>query len=170
MLEKLKEIQETGLAALADISDEETLNQWKTSYLGRNSAIMDIFKNMGSLPKEQRGAVGRAANQVKTALETAYDQKTQHLFSLYDQVRHIRDKKIGGSELAVIYDQVKEEYAEEWLLRLELLEQVQESNQYFELKSELQRELTNLQDNSAEQRQLIASGLELISNEKVNSA
>ena len=77
MLDKLNEIQETGLAALAATSDEEGLNQWKINYLGRNSAIMDVFKNMGSLPKEQRGAVGRAANQVKTALETAYDQKTQ---------------------------------------------------------------------------------------------
>ena len=77
MLDQLNEIQETGLAALAVISDEEALNQWKISYLGRNSAIMDVFKNMGSLPKEQRGAVGRAANQVKGALETAYDQKTE---------------------------------------------------------------------------------------------
>ena len=77
MLDQLNQIQETGLAALAAISDEEALNLWKINYLGRNSAIMDVFKNMGSLPKEQRGEVGRAANQVKTALEVAYDQKTE---------------------------------------------------------------------------------------------
>ena len=79
MLDQLNQIQETGLAALAAISDEEALNLWKINYLGRNSAIMDVFKNMSSLPKEQRGAVGRAANQVKTALEIAYDQKTEEM-------------------------------------------------------------------------------------------
>jgi phenylalanyl-tRNA synthetase alpha chain len=79
MLDKLNEIKETGLAALVDLEDKDALNQWKTTYLGRSSAIMDVFKNMGSVPKEERGNVGRGANQVKGALETAYDQKVEAL-------------------------------------------------------------------------------------------
>jgi len=79
MIDKLNEIKETGLAALTDLENEEALNQWKTTYLGRSSAIMDVFKNMGSVPKEERGSVGRGANQVKGALEAAYDQKMEAL-------------------------------------------------------------------------------------------
>jgi phenylalanyl-tRNA synthetase alpha chain len=79
MLEKLDEIKESGLSALAEIGNEESLSQWKTTHLGRSSAIMDVFKNMGSVPKEERGAVGRSANQVKQALEAAYEEKVTAL-------------------------------------------------------------------------------------------
>ena len=79
MLEELKQIEESSLAALSEIDNDEALSQWKTAHLGRNSAIMSVFKQMGSIPKEQRGAVGRAANQIKQALEAAYDQKADAL-------------------------------------------------------------------------------------------
>ncbi|MBM3144199.1 MAG: phenylalanine--tRNA ligase subunit alpha [Chloroflexi bacterium] len=75
MLEKLAEIEQVGLATLAEIADEAALNQWKVTHLGRSSAIMDLFKNMGEVSKEERGAVGREANQVKQALEAALTQK-----------------------------------------------------------------------------------------------
>ena len=71
MLETLEEIKQAGLTALVEVKDEDALNQWRVTHLGRSSAIMDVFKNMGEVPKEERGAVGRAANQVKQALEAA---------------------------------------------------------------------------------------------------
>jgi phenylalanyl-tRNA synthetase alpha chain len=79
MLEKLEDIKQTGLTALAEVDDEDSLNQWKVVHLGRSSAIMDVFKNMGSVPAEERGNVGRAANQVKAALEDAFAEKTDAL-------------------------------------------------------------------------------------------
>jgi len=75
MLEKLEEIKQASLAALDEIKDEETLDQWRVKHLGRSSAIMDVFKNMGSVTKEERGDVGRTANQVKIALEAAFAEK-----------------------------------------------------------------------------------------------
>jgi len=79
MLDKLEEIRNAGMSALLEIDNEEALNQWKVAHIGRSSAIMDVFKNMGEVPKEQRGAVGRAANEVKQALEAAFTQKTAAL-------------------------------------------------------------------------------------------
>jgi phenylalanyl-tRNA synthetase alpha chain len=79
MLNKLEEIKQDGLSALAGIDDEEALDRWRVTHLGRSSAIMDVFKNMGSVPKEKRGIVGRTANQVKNALETALAEKTESL-------------------------------------------------------------------------------------------
>lgn len=75
MLEKLDEIKQESLTALVEIEDGEALSHWKVTHLGRSSAIMDVFKNMGAVPKEERGNVGRTANQVKTALETAFAEK-----------------------------------------------------------------------------------------------
>ena len=79
MLEKLEEIKQAGMSSLLEINDEQALNQWKVAHIGRSSAIMDVFKNMGTVPKEQRGAVGRAANEVKGALEAAFAEKTATL-------------------------------------------------------------------------------------------
>ncbi len=79
MLDKLEQIKQAGLSALADIDDTETLDQWRVGHLGRSSAIMDVFKNMGSISKESRGEVGRAANLVKNALEAALNVKREAL-------------------------------------------------------------------------------------------
>ena len=80
MLEKLEGIQQDGLSSLATVSDEASLDQWRVAHLGRSSAIMEVFKNMGSVSKEDRGLVGRTANQVKNALEAALAEKTESLY------------------------------------------------------------------------------------------
>ncbi len=82
MLETLASNQQAGLSALAAVTDEGALEQWRVAYLGRSSAIMEVFKNMGSVPKEERGLVGRTANQVKSALEAALTEKTESLHQI----------------------------------------------------------------------------------------
>ena len=79
MLEKIEQIKKTALIALAKIEEDEGLNEWKITHLGRSSAIMDVFKKMGSFSKEERGMVGRTANQVKQALQTALEEKAEVL-------------------------------------------------------------------------------------------
>ena len=79
MIEKLEEIKQTGLTSLESVTDEDALNEWKVAHVGRSSAIMDVFKNMGSVPKEERGNVGRTANQVKQTLEAAFNEKAEAL-------------------------------------------------------------------------------------------
>ncbi len=79
MLEKIEQIKKTALLALAEIKEEAGLNQWKVTHLGRSSAIMDVFKNMGNFSKEERGQVGRTANQVKQALQAALEEKAEML-------------------------------------------------------------------------------------------
>ena len=79
MLDQLEQIRVNALATLHKIQDETSLGQWRVAHLGRSSAIMDVFKNMGALPKEERGPMGRAANEVKQALEAELTQKTAAL-------------------------------------------------------------------------------------------
>jgi phenylalanyl-tRNA synthetase alpha chain len=71
MLEQLDQIQATALAALAEVQDESSLEAWRVAHLGRNAALMGIFDRLGGLPKEERPAIGRRANQVKRRLEAA---------------------------------------------------------------------------------------------------
>lgn len=75
MLNKLQEIQTQALAALAQVEDETALDAWRVTHLGRSSAVMNIFSQMGGLSKEERPLVGQHANRVKVALETAFAEK-----------------------------------------------------------------------------------------------
>jgi phenylalanyl-tRNA synthetase alpha chain len=79
MQDQLDRIQAEALAALAHVNGEENLEAWRVAHLGRNSAIMSFFTQMSSLPKEDRPAAGRMANQVKQALEGALAEKTETL-------------------------------------------------------------------------------------------
>ncbi|MFL7814189.1 MAG: phenylalanine--tRNA ligase subunit alpha [Anaerolineales bacterium] len=82
MQEELEGIQKEALQALDKVETQEALEKWQTKYLGRSSAIMDVFKNLSSLPKEEKPLVGKAANQVKVALEEASSAKQARLETL----------------------------------------------------------------------------------------
>ena len=75
MLEQLDQIEEEALSSLGAVQDDETLQNWKVSHLGRNSPLMRTFDQLGELPKEERPAIGRRANEIKRALETAFEEK-----------------------------------------------------------------------------------------------
>ena len=79
MKERLTQIQKEALLALEEISDLEALEKWQTTFLGRSSELMDIFKSLGTLSKEEKPLVGKAANVVKVALETAESKKVNIL-------------------------------------------------------------------------------------------
>jgi phenylalanyl-tRNA synthetase alpha chain len=79
MLAQFDEIENHALAALQSIKDENDLQQWRVTFLGRSSPLMRTFDNMGQLSKEERPAVGRRANQAKQALEKAMVEKAEIL-------------------------------------------------------------------------------------------
>ncbi len=77
MLDTLSQIKQQALEALQPVQDEEALQRWRVRFLGRSSALMQTFTQLGSLSKEERPVVGRAANEVKRALEAALAEKQQ---------------------------------------------------------------------------------------------
>ena len=77
MLEKLNEIERAALASLANVNDEAALEAWRVGNIGRSSAVMNVFSQMGGLSKEERPLVGQRANQVKLALETAFNERAE---------------------------------------------------------------------------------------------
>lgn len=77
MLEELNRLEEEALKALEAAEDEEALDQWYRAYLGRKGAVTRMVRSVGTLPKEERPAFGRRANEVKQALETAYADRRE---------------------------------------------------------------------------------------------
>jgi phenylalanyl-tRNA synthetase alpha chain len=79
MLQKLAQIEEEALAALANIQDEAALEAWRIANMGRSAPVMSVFSQMGTLSKEERPLVGQRANQVKLAIESAFAQKAEEV-------------------------------------------------------------------------------------------
>ncbi|MFN2303822.1 MAG: phenylalanine--tRNA ligase subunit alpha, partial [Anaerolineales bacterium] len=89
MLEKLDHIEQVALQGLADISDENALEQWRVMNLGRSSPLMKVFEQLGSLAKDERPLIGKRANEVKRALENAQQEKAEilHQAALLDALQ-----------------------------------------------------------------------------------
>lgn len=79
MLESLEKIHGEALAALNSVQDEAALEQWRTLFLGRSSALMQSLKQLGGLSAEERPKVGQKANEVKQALEAALEARLSTL-------------------------------------------------------------------------------------------
>ncbi len=79
MLERLQELEKEALAALEAVDAEDALQAWKVKYMGRSAALAEITSGLGELPKDERPAVGKRANQVKVTLEAAYNSRAQSL-------------------------------------------------------------------------------------------
>jgi phenylalanyl-tRNA synthetase alpha chain len=83
MLEVLDQIEREALSALEKVEDEEALQHWKVDHLGRSSPLMITFDRLGGLPREERPAIGRKANEVKRALETSWNTKEETLRQVF---------------------------------------------------------------------------------------
>jgi phenylalanyl-tRNA synthetase alpha chain len=75
MLDKLKEIEQKALESLNAVHDPVALEAWRVANVGRSSPLMQVFAELGKLSKEERPAVGAAANRVKVALEIAQTER-----------------------------------------------------------------------------------------------
>ena len=79
MLEQINLIEKDALAALQSIPDEQTLEAWRVTYLGRSSPLMLVFDGLKELPKEERPVIGKRANLAKNTIEAAYTQQAEAL-------------------------------------------------------------------------------------------
>ena len=73
MLDKLDVLQQKALKALETLTDLSALDAWHSQHLGRKGELTQLLRSVGQLPREERPAAGRRANEVKTALQAAYE-------------------------------------------------------------------------------------------------
>lgn len=101
-----------------------------------------------NVPKERTHKINYSAEEIK-------------LFDLYQQIREIRQKKTFDLGLIEkIFDQLKQEAPDDWLLSLEIYELVY-ANQESKLKEKISAHLDSLK-NDLSIRHLLEDGIELI--------
>jgi phenylalanyl-tRNA synthetase alpha chain len=76
MLKKLDEIENAALSDLESAQEENALESWRITHLGRSSDLMQVFDQLGQLPKDERPTIGRRANEIKRGLEAALEERT----------------------------------------------------------------------------------------------
>jgi len=69
MLERIETIHEEGLAAVDAATTTDELEELRVRLLGRKAELPNLLRGVGELPPEQRGQVGKRANEVRRALE-----------------------------------------------------------------------------------------------------
>lgn len=69
------ENKEAMLKAIAGAKTADELEHLRTSYLGRKGSVTAHLKAVGELPAEQRGAAGKAANDLRQTIERALSEQ-----------------------------------------------------------------------------------------------
>jgi phenylalanyl-tRNA synthetase alpha chain len=91
MLEQLDRLEQEAGTALEAVPGEELLAVWRSGYLGRKGKITEAVKALGSLPRDQRPAYGRRVNELKRALEAAFEAKALALKQLAQDLSLVAD-------------------------------------------------------------------------------
>lgn len=74
MIQELEQLQVEALGALAAVTTLEGLDEWRSDYTARKKGRLSlILRGMGRVPKTERPKVGAKSNEVKKALEAAYE-------------------------------------------------------------------------------------------------
>jgi phenylalanyl-tRNA synthetase alpha chain len=91
MIDRIDALRSEGEAAVADAPGTAELEDVRVRYLGRKAELPNLLRGVAQLPPDQRGQVGRAANEARRALEAAIDARHAELEAGELQDRLARD-------------------------------------------------------------------------------
>jgi phenylalanyl-tRNA synthetase alpha chain len=77
--DRIQELRGEAAGAIEAASTTAQLEDVRVRYLGRKAELPNLLRGVAELPPEERGVVGRAANEARKALESEIDAKAQQL-------------------------------------------------------------------------------------------
>jgi phenylalanyl-tRNA synthetase alpha chain len=91
MKDRIDELRSEGESAVAAAGDSAALEDVRVRYLGRKAELPNLLRGIAQLPPEERGQVGRAANEARRALEAAIEARRSQLAGSELEARLARD-------------------------------------------------------------------------------
>src|SRR3954470_22575254 len=79
MMERIEQLRAQAEAAIAAASGTAALEDARVAHLGPKAELPNLLRGVAQLPPEERGAVGRAANEARRALEAAVEARRGEL-------------------------------------------------------------------------------------------
>jgi phenylalanyl-tRNA synthetase alpha chain len=92
MIDRIQELQGEAESAIAGAGSSAELEELRVRFLGRKAELPQLLRGVAALPAEQRGAVGKAANQARQALEAQIQARTAELSAGELQQRLLADR------------------------------------------------------------------------------
>jgi phenylalanyl-tRNA synthetase alpha chain len=79
MIERIDELREQAEQAISAAVSSDVLEDLRVRYLGRKADLPQMLREVATLPPEQRGAVGKAANAARQRLEALITARSAQL-------------------------------------------------------------------------------------------
>jgi phenylalanyl-tRNA synthetase alpha chain len=79
MIERIAELRAQAEAEISAASRGEALEELRVRWLGRKAELPQMLRGVAQLDPAERGAVGKAANQARQALEALIEQRSRQL-------------------------------------------------------------------------------------------
>src|SRR3954463_3910255 len=80
--DRIAALRSEGEAAVAAAASPPTLEEVRARFLGRRADLPNLLRDVGKLPPQERGPVGKGANQARQALQAAVDARQAELEAL----------------------------------------------------------------------------------------
>jgi phenylalanyl-tRNA synthetase alpha chain len=79
MIDRITELQAEGEAAIAAATATPQLEEARIAFLGRKAELPNLLRGVAQLPPEERGRVGKAANEARRGVEAALEARKAEL-------------------------------------------------------------------------------------------
>jgi len=79
MIERIEELRAQAQREIEGATSSEAVEQLRVRYLGRKAELPQMLRSVATLAPEQRGAVGKAANEARRALEQSIEVRAAML-------------------------------------------------------------------------------------------
>ena len=77
--QELHDLRDQGISAVAATDDLAGLDAVRVEYLGKKGSLTAILRGLGALSSQERPAVGKVSNEVRTELEAAFEARHAEL-------------------------------------------------------------------------------------------
>ncbi len=93
MKEKLDGIKLAALALIENAVSTAELNDVRVKYLGKSGEISLVMRDMANVPKEERPAMGKLVNELRSVVENALNEKTA-ILAIKEEEQKFKEEEI----------------------------------------------------------------------------
>ncbi len=86
------DIQSRAKSDFDAVNNKSDLDDVYRSFLGKKGEVNILLKSLGSLPQDKRKEAGKKLNQLKSALDSAYTQRTEDISDQVNQEKLNKEK------------------------------------------------------------------------------
>jgi phenylalanyl-tRNA synthetase alpha chain len=92
MLDRIDQIHDEAVAEIESAGTSAALEELRIRHLGRKAELPNLLRGVAQLPPEERGAVGKRANEVRRALEDLIERRATSLEAAELDARLVTDR------------------------------------------------------------------------------